>query len=766
MSAYAAAGALEPFSMADPLGINVEDVAALNELGNQPLARLGYVDVTAAPFHVDGSGETDVTVSLQEAITFARHHKMAAYLPAGTYRVSDTIRCFGGWRDYRDEQYRYLPHVDFWPCVVVGDTRGAGRPRIVLAANSPDFNNPAFLKPVVQFFARSWRRDASEEIPRLDGSPAFNQLFKGVDIEIEPGNPRATALFMDSAEGATIQDCTLDAGEGYACLERCPGSGGAVFNVEMRGGRVGAVMNGARPSATLAGVRFRGQREAAIHYDQRGGLTVVGCTFDLAPGVPAVRSRDTRHGALSVVDTRIAFSQADPGNVAFDAGTAFYLRDVYVHQAAAVLKTEGGRVLGSPEHEWVRVDEAAVGHDSYPIPIDTPIYIDGEERGAFCRMEPCAEPEDGFVRRHIFWDESTAPAFDRAGYVNVKDAPYHARGDGETDDTEALQRAIDEHEVVFLPKGAYRITRTLRLRPETKLFGVSPSYSLIVPMEVSGGDFMDPADPRPAIRTADRKDADTVLEFVGIYLPRELVHAVYALDWRCGGRSRLRCAHPLFGYTELDWEFKRQDLYPWDNWSWEDMGAMATMLEPDGVRHRSIPGFAPDTSRDRRRNWPMQLVRGHGGGAWYAMWANSTWGQGARYRQLRVEGIDGPFAIYHAQLQYSRGEAEIEMVGARNVSIYGTKKEMDAPVLVLRDCENVLYTGNGGPGMSVVPEWGHYRIFNSRAITLANLFFDPRPEGAHGRSESVPIVRVYDGQGRETFWSEPGARPVLFKRTP
>lgn len=73
--------------------------------------------------------------------------------------------------------------------------------------------------------------------------------------------------------------------------------------------------------------------------------------------------------------------------------------------------------------------------------------------------------------------------------INVKDYPYLAKGDGTTDDTTAVQAAINAsaNGAVFFPAGRYRVTASLTLPLEgVRLFGSGNKRSIIVNDSAAG----------------------------------------------------------------------------------------------------------------------------------------------------------------------------------------------------------------------------------------------------------------------------------------
>jgi Pectate lyase superfamily protein len=71
---------------------------------------------------------------------------------------------------------------------------------------------------------------------------------------------------------------------------------------------------------------------------------------------------------------------------------------------------------------------------------------------------------------------------DRLGELkNVKD--FGARGDGSTNDTAAIQAAVDQQGTIYFPPGQYRITRPISLAPE------GAQYDLVGARSFIFGDF-------------------------------------------------------------------------------------------------------------------------------------------------------------------------------------------------------------------------------------------------------------------------------------
>lgn len=96
--------------------------------------------------------------------------------------------------------------------------------------------------------------------------------------------------------------------------------------------------------------------------------------------------------------------------------------------------------------------------------------------------------------------------------IDVRQAPYLARGDGKTDDTAAFQRALQAASsagggIVFAPAGEYRIATHLRVPPNCTLMGIGRAPQ-----------SFDPKQPRTtllAVEGAGRPDATPFLTLAG-----------------------------------------------------------------------------------------------------------------------------------------------------------------------------------------------------------------------------------------------------------
>jgi hypothetical protein len=720
--------ALAPLHAAEPA--NPVAGIELGDLGNRSLREMGFVDVTAAPFSADPTGKVDSTAALRRAILFAREQQMAAYFPTGVYLVSDTIECLHGrWDPLIGEMRGGRDHA----CILIGDRSSAKRPTIRLAPNSPGYGDAAQPKYVLRF----WARGTGKEAPPTEPQPNINmnQMLIGIDLEIGEGNPGAVAVRHRAAQGSSVQDCFIDARHGLTGLEGGAGSGGSHFNVTVLGGRIGVDFRQTQPAPTIVGFHLIDQTERAILSASRQTLVAVGCRIETKTRGPVIETAQTapHHGQLSLVDCQIEFDR--PGdNTAIAAGAAVTMHDVYVRGAATIVRQKDAASLSAKGEGWQHVREFALGVAPPPngvrspmpgLQYAAPIYIDGRRLEDHRLADVIAgAPPDDLVKRHQ-WSVDF-PSWQSSGAVNVKESPYLARGDGVADDTAALQRAVDEHAIVFLPKGTYAVSRPIALRPATQLLGAGRCFSWIVPR---GDAFDDAGQPQPLVRTADDASAPTTMAFLGLRVTADHPGA-YCLNWRCGRSSVFRDVNI--------------ELRHWPT-----------------IKGRPQPMF----------DHPLVLVSGHGGGKWYNFHQESWHLQGPNYRHLLIDGTRAPLHFYQCNPEHARSEANMEIRNAKHVSLYGVKGEYAQPIVAVRHCDHVRIFGYGG-NASAPPHRALFVVEDTPNFLATNLVDSPRfprsgspeqfaGEGVDPRQWHMLIEKAPASAEVRTA---PLDRPVLYRR--
>ena len=192
------------------------------------------------------------------------------------------------------------------------------------------------------------------------------------------------------------------------------------------------------------------------------------------------------------------------------------------------------------------------------------------------------------------------------------------KGDNQTDDTLALQKAIDEHPVLYFPSGRYLLHDTLTLRPGTVLIGLHPSTTQFdLPDETPG--FEGPGAPKPLL-LAPAGGANIITGlgiFTGGFNPRAT-----ALLWRSGKDSRVDDVRFLGGHGTNNPDGTRMNPYnathsadpnphrPWDSqypslWVDGGGGTFANIWTPDTfaqagmlISNTTIPGFVYEISSE------------------------------------------------------------------------------------------------------------------------------------------------------------------------
>jgi hypothetical protein len=406
-----------------------------------------------------GDGKTDDSAAIQAAIDKAAtdREEGIVFIPEGRYRITRTI---------------YV-----WPAVrVIG--WGAKRPVFALADNTPGFSKGVADMVIFAGFRLGANASSRPERPGFrvpfpppgsvppnpniaDANPGtFYSAMSNIDFEIGKGNAGAVAIRFHGAQHDYLSHMDFHIGSGLAGLNQVANEAG---DLRFFGGRYGILAEKPSPAwqFTLIDSVFEGQREAAIR-EHEASLTLVNVTFRNVPvGIDIdpdysdwLWAKNTRFENVSKaavivsneksVYTQIGFENAVAANTPVfarfrESGKTLGSKGIYEVKAfnhGLILKAPG--TLGETGTRWEAVPLSAMPAPTAP---------------AIRPLPPTSQ------------------------WVNVH--TLGVKGDGKTDDTAALQRAIDANKVLYMPAGRYMVHDTIRLKPDTVLIGLHPSITQI-----------------------------------------------------------------------------------------------------------------------------------------------------------------------------------------------------------------------------------------------------------------------------------------------
>ena len=511
-------------------------------------------------------GKTDVSVQLQNAINQLKTDRNFGilFIPEGRYLISKTI--------YIPASIRLIGY-------------GKNRPVIILKKNSPGFQeqNPDDKgKASYMFWFTSSIVEPGKEV-RDAGAGTFYSALSNIDLKIEDGNPAAVALRTHFAQHSFISHCDIHIGKGKAGLFDI---GNLIEDVKFYDGEYGIYTTKASPGwqFMMLDTYFEGQRKAAIKTHE-AGLTIVRMSVKNVPSAILVdqnywekifmeecRFEDIAGPAIEVSNEDNAHMQVNIRNLVCSNVP------VLIHYP----KFNGNTLAPSKIYNVKRFVYGLQMDD-----LDSEAQVKTIFETEALKTLP-AEPVS---------DIPDIPEMET--WVNLR--TLGAKGDGVTDDTKAIQAAIDQYPNIYVPQGSYRVSGTLKLKPSTVLIGFHPMATNFTLIENSAafGSFGAPE----ALVEAPRGGTN-IITGIGLYTAQNNYRAV-ACKWMAGEKSMINDVKFIGGHGTMT-------PGPKVPWKWEEN------KPPQGLTVSSASEQVWDT-----QYWSL-WVTNNGGGIFKNIWSAST----------------------------------------------------------------------------------------------------------------------------------------------
>jgi MYXO-CTERM domain-containing protein len=690
-----------------------------------PLIAAGYLDVTL--YGADPSGKTDSTTALQNAINDGIAYYMTVYVPSGAYVVSDTLhgdQTLGspGCAPYAASGTTYV-YGAFQAPSLVGPAAGP-RPIIQLADASAGFDSASSPKPVIHMYNDGILSNGMLGA-EYQGNPQYNTksyaadcfmfgVIRDIDLSLGSGNPGAVGIQFYAAQYSYLENISIDATGAYAGFQGTSDTE-AWVNLSVTGGTYGLMFDDGGNDNTLVGLTLKGQTVAGLYnIGSGGGTTVVGFDIEETSAVAvtvgdalyAGSSSGPQSALVALIDGFLS-STGQPAITNVD-GIDLYLSNVYAKAPSVLIQTSGSTTVPASGgvdaiEEYSHTDTGTVGAGATYAPQTSVNVIDGTTgtNDVVSMSATVASYPSDLLLRHLP-GQTPWIADNGVAWATI----YGADPTGKKDSTAAIQSAIDASDDVFLPRGDYTISRTLNLKPNTRIFGVPGQRTrFMAPYWVpTDGDF------HPMISTADSATGKTYVGDIWFMLD------VYP------STSDANPQYDQTYVTAMDWQTGRSSISHQVNVN---------------IQYARGPDF---TSAPRK----LLHVMNHGGGRWYGtqmqLCCNGSQRDGSDgFRTIMMDETTAPLTIYGSNPEHqSLPNPFYEYSSASNVRVLGLKSEIVA-LADVTSSNNLMFAG-------IVPHGqANISLTGTTNVTMANMSYYSGP------ANNANVVYITDDNATYTY---------------
>jgi sugar lactone lactonase YvrE len=573
------------------------------------------VYLTQDKFPVHGDGVSDDTDAVQQAIDKVQETagQGVVFVPPGRYRLTRTI---------------YI-----WPGVrVIG--YGVRRPVLMLAPSTPGYQD-SNKEQLMVFFAGGRpgfgpgggdSRQQNTNTPRPpDANPGtFYSALSNVDFEIGEGNSGAVAVRAHYAQHCFLAHIDFQIGSGLAAIHA---GGNVVEDVHFYGGRY-AIWT-ATPSPgwqfTIVDATFEGQREAAIQ-ERAAGLTLIRPQFKNVPTAIAIEAGSPDD--LWVKDPRLEDVSGPAVIISLEnsARTQINMENITCRRVPTFAKfRESGRTVVSPGTIYnVKVFSHGLTFAKVGA---VPQIADTFEATTIDALPPPLKSDLPELPPAETW-------------VNIRS--LGAKGDGSSDDTEVLRKAIAQHRTIYFPAGNYVVSDTITLKQDTVFVGLHPSMTQIDLLDSTPA-FQGIGPPKPLIEAP--KGGANIMVGIGLYTNGINPRAV-AAKWMAGKDSLMNDVRFLGGH-----------------------GTRKIGGTPENPYNNSHTAD-PDLNRRWDGQYPSLWVTDGGGGTFLDIWTPSTFAQAG----LLISNTSTEGRIYELSSEH-HVRNEVQLHNVSNWQIYALQTE-------------------------------------------------------------------------------------------